>query len=80
MVSFSPHRFYGPKGVGVLYRNRKARIVSMIHGGVQEGGVGLAPRIFPLSWVAEWPQKLLRNGCHNGLRTWLLCRNVFGKD
>jgi cysteine sulfinate desulfinase/cysteine desulfurase-like protein len=38
MVSFSPHRFYGPKGVGVLYRNRKARIVSMIHGGVQEGG------------------------------------------
>jgi len=38
MVSFSPHRFYGPKGGGVLYRNRKARIVSVIHGGVQEGG------------------------------------------
>lgn len=62
MVSFSPHRFYGPKGVGVLYRNRKARIVSMIHGGVQEGGGGRVLRIFPLSWVAEWPQKLLRNG------------------
>ncbi|MDB6052858.1 MAG: cysteine desulfurase NifS [Verrucomicrobiales bacterium] len=38
LLSFSPHRFYGPKGVGVLYRNRKARIVSMMHGGVQEGG------------------------------------------
>lgn len=38
LVSFSPHRFYGPKGVGVLYRNKKARIVSIIHGGVQEGG------------------------------------------
>ena len=38
LVSFSPHRFYGPKGVGVLYRNKKARIVSMMHGGVQEGG------------------------------------------
>jgi len=38
MVSFSPHRFYGPKGVGVLYRNKKARLVSIIHGGVQEGG------------------------------------------
>lgn len=38
LVSFSPHRFYGPKGVGVLYRNRKARLVSVIHGGVQEGG------------------------------------------
>ncbi|HTI69527.1 MAG TPA: cysteine desulfurase family protein [Candidatus Limnocylindria bacterium] len=38
LISFSPHRFYGPKGVGVLYRNRKARLVSIIHGGVQEGG------------------------------------------
>jgi cysteine desulfurase len=38
LVSFSPHRFYGPKGVGVLYRNKRARIVSVMHGGVQEGG------------------------------------------
>lgn len=38
LLSFSPHKFYGPKGVGVLYRNRKARLVSIIHGGVQEGG------------------------------------------
>ncbi|MBA4149388.1 MAG: cysteine desulfurase [Verrucomicrobia bacterium] len=38
LVSFSPHRFYGPKGVGVLYRSRRARLVSILHGGVQEGG------------------------------------------
>lgn len=38
LVSFSPHRFYGPKGVGVLYRHRRARLVSILHGGVQEGG------------------------------------------
>jgi cysteine desulfurase len=38
LLSLSPHRFYGPKGVGVLYRNRRARLVSIIHGGVQEGG------------------------------------------
>ncbi|MDB6029659.1 MAG: cysteine desulfurase NifS [Verrucomicrobiales bacterium] len=38
LVSFSPHRFYGPKGVGILYRSRKARMVSILHGGVQEGG------------------------------------------
>lgn len=38
LLTLSPHRFYGPKGVGVLYRNRKARVTSQIHGGVQEGG------------------------------------------
>ena len=38
LLSFSPHRFYGPKGVGVLYRQRRARLTSLLHGGVQEGG------------------------------------------
>jgi cysteine desulfurase len=38
LLTFSAHRFYGPKGVGVLYRNRKARVTSLIHGGVQENG------------------------------------------
>jgi hypothetical protein len=38
LMSLSPHRFYGPKGVGVLYRNRRARLVSILHGGVQENG------------------------------------------
>jgi len=38
LLSLSPHRYYGPKGVGVLYRNRRARLVSIIHGGVQESG------------------------------------------
>lgn len=38
LLSLSPHRFYGPKGVGVLYRNRRARLASVLHGGVQEGG------------------------------------------
>jgi cysteine desulfurase len=38
LLTFSPHRFYGPKGVGVLYRNRRARVTSLIHGGVQENG------------------------------------------
>jgi cysteine desulfurase len=38
LLSFSPHRFYGPKGVGVLYRQRRARLVPLLHGGDQEGG------------------------------------------
>jgi cysteine desulfurase len=38
LLSFSPHRFYGPKGLGVLYRHRRARIEGILHGGDQEGG------------------------------------------
>jgi len=38
LLSFSPHKFHGPKGVGVLYRNRRARLDGILHGGVQEGG------------------------------------------
>lgn len=36
MLSLSPHRFHGPKGVGVLYRNRRAPLQPLIHGGRQE--------------------------------------------
>jgi cysteine desulfurase len=38
LLSFSPHRFGGPKGVGVLYRHRRARLEPLLHGGDQEGG------------------------------------------
>lgn len=38
LLSLSPHRFYGPKGVGVLYRHRRARLNGILHGGMQEGG------------------------------------------
>lgn len=38
LLSLSPHRFYGPKGVGILYRQRRARVAGILHGGVQEGG------------------------------------------
>lgn len=36
LVSLSPHRFHGPKGAGILYRSRRARLESLIHGGKQE--------------------------------------------
>lgn len=38
LLSLSPHRFYGPKGVGILYRSRRARLLGIQHGGVQENG------------------------------------------
>lgn len=39
LLTLAPHRFYGPNGVGVLYRNRRTRLAPLIHGGVQEGGL-----------------------------------------
>lgn len=33
LVSFSPHKFYGLKGIGMLIKNNKARIENLIHGG-----------------------------------------------
>lgn len=38
LLSLSPQRFYGPKGVGILYRSRRARLLGIQHGGVQENG------------------------------------------
>jgi cysteine desulfurase len=39
LLALSPHRFGGPKGVGVLYRHRRARLESLVHGGNQEYGL-----------------------------------------
>jgi cysteine desulfurase len=38
LLALSPSRFYGPKGVGVLYRNRRTPLQNILHGGVQEDG------------------------------------------
>lgn len=38
MLSFSAHKFYGPKGVGGLYIRKGIRPTQIIHGGGQERG------------------------------------------
>lgn len=37
LLSLSAHKFYGPKGVGVLYAKKGTRLHRLIHGGAQEG-------------------------------------------
>lgn len=38
MLSMSAHKFYGPKGVGVLYMKKGVRVTNFITGGHQERG------------------------------------------
>ena len=38
MMSFSSHKFYGPKGIGLLYKKKDIEIEPLIHGGGQEFG------------------------------------------
>ncbi|WP_347330758.1 cysteine desulfurase family protein [Marinimicrobium locisalis] len=38
-VSFSAHKFYGPKGIGGLYVRRPGELAQLIHGGGQEMGL-----------------------------------------
>jgi cysteine desulfurase len=37
-LSFSGHKFYGPKGIGILYGKRTKPFCTFIHGGHQESG------------------------------------------
>jgi cysteine desulfurase len=39
LMSFSGHKMYGPKGVGVLYINENIKITPFVHGGSQERNV-----------------------------------------
>lgn len=39
LLTFSGHKIYGPKGVGVLLANRKSRLMPILFGGEQEKGL-----------------------------------------
>ena len=57
MLSFSGHKFHGPKGVGGLYVRRGVRLRPLVRGGHQErsrrGGTENAPAIIGLGKAAE---------------------------
>jgi cysteine desulfurase len=38
LLALSAHKFYGPKGIGVLYIRKGTKLTSFVHGGEQERG------------------------------------------
>lgn len=63
-LSVSAHKFYGPKGVGVLYVKKGTGFSPLISGGSQErgrrAGTENVPGIVGLGAASEWIQKELR--------------------
>ena len=39
LLTLAPHRFGGPQGVGVLYRNPRVPLAPQLHGGAQQDGL-----------------------------------------
>jgi len=64
-LSLSGHKFYAPKGVGVLYIRRNSPFVPFLHGGHQEnglrGGTENVPLIVGLGKAAELASRRLQN-------------------
>lgn len=81
MLSFSSHKIYGPKGMGVLYKRKKVKIDAMIFGGGHERGLRAGTENVPgivglgkaaelaLQEMAEEEKKLrpLRDKLHKGI-------------
>ncbi len=83
LLSVSAHKIYGPKGVGALYVNKKARITPLMHGGHHERnkragtenvsgivGFGAACRMAALSMEKDNERvSALRNKLWNGINS-----------
>ena len=67
LVTFSPHKFHGPKGVGALYVRRNVRVTPQTYGGPQErerrGGTENVPAIVGFGVAAELARASLAGDC-----------------
>lgn len=85
-ASVSAHKIYGPKGIGILYKNENAEPVKFMHGGGQErdmrGGTENIPYIAGIKKVFELlkikGEDDIKN--YNGLKNYFISgmKNLFG--
>lgn len=70
LLSLAAHKFYGPKGIGILYVRNGTRLASIIHGGGQETGrrpgteniPGVVGTAEAMRLIADDPQEAVRVG------------------
>lgn len=79
-ASFSAHKIYGPKGLGVLYISKNSSIDKYIHGGKQErdrrGGTENVPAIAGFKKAIE----ILKNQMNNDIEHYKMLRSYFLKN
>lgn len=69
MISFSAHKFYGPKGAGALYVRRGVSLPPLISGGEQERGLRGGTRNVPaIAGLAAAYEKAVRGAKENNAR------------
>lgn len=65
LLTFAPHKFHGPKGIGALYLKRNVRLMKQNRGGPQEtgrrGGTENLPAILGAGVAAEAGQTFLQD-------------------
>lgn len=73
LLSFSAHKFHGPKGIGGLYIRRGVRIRPLITGGPQErerrGGTENVPGIIGMGAAAKLAREWLADETHRAKQT-----------
>ena len=80
LLSGSGHKFYGPKGVGILYVKNGLQIAPFMHGGSQENGkragTSNVPGIVGIGKAAEIAKKEILRSNTNSIRDYFINRLI----
>jgi cysteine desulfurase len=79
-ASISGHKFYGPKGIGILYVNENAKIDKYIHGGGQERNLRSGTENIPAIVGLNKAFDLLRKNMDDDLKHYKTLKNYIEKN
>ncbi|RMD54029.1 MAG: aminotransferase class V-fold PLP-dependent enzyme, partial [Candidatus Thermofonsia bacterium] len=75
LLSISAHKFYGPKGAGILYIRQSTEIISMLTGGGQEHGLRAGTSNVAFAVGAAAALQLVHDELDDRLRHYTALRN-----